>query len=238
MSEDSSTAVGTGDQREAAPGRGAVFVPDTRRSLTYRVFRRLLRMVLIAWFTPRVEGPGKIPAEGPVIIAPVHRSFIDFGFSIFLTDRKMFFIAKDSLWKFGPLGCFLLAMGAFPVHREAADRAALKHAQLVLAEDEVLVLFPEGTRQEGPLVGEILEGAAFLAARTGATIVPVGIGGSAKALPKGKKLPRRTKVTLYVGEVIEAPARGAGGRVARSVVHETTVKLRNSMQDCFDKASA
>ena len=223
MSEDSSTAVGTGDQREAAPGRGAVFVPDTRRSLTYRVFRRLLRMVLIAWFTPRVEGPGKIPAEGPVIIAPVHRSFIDFGFSIFLTDRKMFFIAKDSLWKFGPLGRFLLAM---------------KHAQLVLAEDEVLVLFPEGTRQEGPLVGEILEGAAFLAARTGATIVPVGIGGSAKALPKGKKLPRRTKVTLYVGEVIEAPARGAGGRVARSVVHETTVKLRNSMQDCFDKASA
>ena len=202
------------------------------------MFRRLLRMVLIAWFTPRVEGPGKIPAEGPVIIAPVHRSFIDFGFSIFLTDRKMFFIAKDSLWKFGPLGRFLLAMGAFPVHREAADRAALKHAQLVLAEDEVLVLFPEGTRQEGPLVGEILEGAAFLAARTGATIVPVGIGGSAKALPKGKKLPRRTKVTLYVGEVIEAPARGAGGRVARSVVHETTVKLRNSMQDCFDKASA
>jgi 1-acyl-sn-glycerol-3-phosphate acyltransferase len=198
----------------------------------------MLRWLLIAWFRPVVEGPGTVPTEGPVIIAPVHRSFIDFGFAIFLTDRKMFFIAKDSLWKFAPLGRFLLAMGAFPVHREAADRAALKHAQLVLDEHESLVLFPEGTRQEGPLIGEILEGAAFLAARTGASIVPVGIGGSAKAMPKGAKVPRRTKVRLYVGEVIEPPQPGPSGRVPRSTVHETTVRLRAALQDCFDRASA
>lgn len=226
------------EARHDAPGAGAVFVPDTRRSVVYRLFRRLLHLLLSIWFTPSVEGPGHVPTDGPVIIAPVHRSFIDFGFAIFLTDRKMFFIAKDSLWKFAPLGKFLLAMGAFPVHREVADRAALKHAQLVLEERETLVLFPEGTRQDGPLIDEILEGAAFLAARTGATIVPVGIGGSARALPKGKKFPRRTKVTLYVGEVIPPPERKESGRVARSVVHETTVKLHAAMQDCFDRASA
>ena len=219
-------------------GRGAVFEPDPRRSVTYRVLRWLLRGLMRFTFTPRVEGPGVVPAEGPVIIAPVHRSFIDFGFSIFLTDRKMFFIAKDSLWKVGLLGRFLLAMGAFPVHRESADRAALNHAESVLAKGEVLVLFPEGTRQEGPVIGDILEGAAFLAARTGATIVPVGIGGSAKAMPVGKKLPRRSCVTLYVGDPIPAPERNERGRVPRSVIHETTVVLRAALQDGFDQASA
>jgi len=179
-----------------------------------------------------------VPGDGPVIIAPVHRSLIDFGFAIFLTDRKMFFIAKDSLWKFGLLGRFLLAMGAFPVHRGTADREALNHAESVLAAGEVLVLFPEGTRQEGPLIDEILEGAAFLAARTGAVIVPVGIGGSAQAMPVGKRLPRRSKVTLYVAEAIPAPPRNERGRVARSVVHQTTVELRQALQDGFDRASA
>lgn len=238
MNAEDQFAADTTTAKTEAPGRGQVFVPDSRRSLTYRGIRRLLRIVLTLWFSPRVEGPGRVPTKGPVILAPVHRSFIDFGFAIFLTDRKMFFIAKDSLWRSRLLGRFLLAMGAFPVHREAADRGALKHAQLVLAEGESLVLFPEGTRQEGPLVGEILEGAAFLAARTGAVIIPVGIGGSAKALPKGHRLPRRTRVTLYVGDAIEAPAKGANGRVARSVVHETTEELRAAMQDCFDSASA
>ena len=222
----------------ASHGRGAVFTPDPRRSVSYRVLRWLLTLAMRFYFSPRVEGPGEIPADGPVIIAPVHRSIIDFGFAIFLTDRKMFFIAKDSLWKIGLLGRFLLAMGAFPVHRESADRAALNHAESVLAAGEVLVLFPEGTRQEGPLVGELLEGAAFLAARTGATIVPVGIGGSAKAMPVGKKLPRRSRVTLYLGTPIAAPARNEKGRVARSVIHETTVELRVALQDGFDKSSA
>ena len=198
----------------------------------------MLTKVMRFYFSPRVEGPGEIPAEGPVIIAPVHRSIIDFGFAIFLTDRKMFFIAKDSLWKVGLLGRFLLAMGAFPVHRESADRAALNHAESVLAAGEVLVLFPEGTRQEGPVVGEILEGAAFLAARTGATIVPVGIGGSAKAMPVGKRLPRRSRVTLFLGTPIAAPARNEKGRVARSVIHQTTVVLHDALQDAFDQSSA
>ena len=226
------------EPRATSHGRGAVFEPNPRRTLTYRILRRLLTWLMRVLFSPRVEGPGRVPTEGPVIIAPVHRSIIDFGFAIFLTDRKMFFIAKDSLWKVGVLGRFLLAMGAFPVHRESADRAALNHAESVLARGEVLVLFPEGTRQDGPVVGDILEGAAFLAARTGATIIPVGIGGSAKAMPVGKKLPRRSKVTLYVGEAIPAPGRNDRGRVPRSVIHATTVALRGALQDGFDRASA
>ena len=224
--------------RTKAHGRGTVFVPNPRKTLTYRVLRWLLKLLMTALFSPRVEGPGKVPEHGPAIIAPVHRSLIDFGFAIFLTDRKMFFIAKDSLWKNRLLGRFCLAMGAFPVHREAADRAALLHAQSVLEAGEVLVLFPEGTRHDGPEIGDILEGATFLSARVAAPIIPVGLGGTAQAMPVGNKLPRRSKVSLYAGEVIEPPERNEGGRVLRSAIREKTIQLRQALQDCFDRASA
>lgn len=224
--------------REPTPGRGAVFTPDPAMTRTYRIARSIVRRLLTLWFHPQVEGPGSIPAEGPVIIAPVHRSFIDFGFALFLTDRKLFFIAKDSLWKSRLLGSLLLRFGAFPVHRESADRAAFGHAEEVLRAGQVLVLFPEGTRQEGPLIDEILEGAAFLSSRTSASIVPLGIGGSAKALPVGARVPKRTQVTLYVSEPIAPPERNEKGRVPRSVVHATSVNLRARLQDAFDQASA
>jgi len=232
MSDDAATP------KASSPGRDAVFTLNPHATVAYRMVRRIVRAVLTLWFHPSVEGPGRVPHDGPVIITPVHRSFIDFGFAIFLTDRKLFFIAKDSLWKSRILGRFLLAMGAFPVHRESADRAAFGHAEEVLRDGQVLVLFPEGTRQEGPLIGDILEGAAFLSARTGATIVPVGIGGSAKALPVGSKIPKRTKVNLYVSESIASPPRNEKGRVPRSVVHETTLRLQATLQAAFDSASA
>jgi len=220
-----------------APGRGAPFVLDPRLSLGYRLVRRVIWVLMRIWFRPVVEGPGRIPAEGPVLIAPVHRSNLDFGFSIFLSDRKLFFMAKDTLWRSRLLARFVMKMGAFPVHRESADRSALKHAESVLAAGETLVLFPEGTRQEGPHVGQILEGAAFLSARTGAVIIPVGIGGSARAMPKGSRFPRPVKIRLYLGPVIEPPAKSENGRVPRSAVHRHSDEVRAGIQDAYDRAS-
>ena len=102
------------------------------------------------------------------------------------------------------LARILPAVGAFPVHRESADREALRRAQQVLEAGEVLILFPEGERRSGPVVEDLHEGVAFLAARTGATVVPVGIGGSASVMPKGKRLPRPRHIHLVVGEPIAA----------------------------------
>ena len=67
-----------------------------------------------------------------MILAPVHRSFADFGFAAFCTDRKLFFMTKDEMWKNKWLGKLLLTVGAFPVHRESADREALQRAEEVL----------------------------------------------------------------------------------------------------------
>jgi 1-acyl-sn-glycerol-3-phosphate acyltransferase len=227
-----------GAEPAEAPGRGVAFVPDPRRTLFYRFARLVFGLVVGAWFRPLVTGKRHVPAEGPVILAPVHRSFADFGFAAFVTDRKLFFMAKDDLWSSAPLGRLLITLGAFPVHRESADREALRHAEEVLRRGQVLVLFPEGTRQEGPVIEHLLEGAAFLSARTGAPIVPIGIGNSDRAMPKGRRIPKPLRIRVVVGPAMEPPARSGAGRVSRSKVHAGTEELRRRIQDVYDEARA
>ncbi|MBV8461969.1 MAG: hypothetical protein JO368_01650, partial [Acidimicrobiales bacterium] len=77
---------------------------------------------------------------------------------------------------------------------------------------------------------------AFLAARTGATIVPVGIGGSASVMPKGSHLPRPHHIHLVVGEPIVVEAPEGAGRVPRSRVRELTERLTASIQQLYDRA--
>jgi len=204
----------------------------------YRALRVLAHAINRGYWRVEVEGAGHVPAEGPVILAPVHRSFMDFFVVSEVTRRKIFYMTKEEMWKSRLLGAFLDAVGAFPVHRQGADRLALDRAQDVLERGEALILFPEGTRRSGPVVEELHEGAAFLAARTGAVIVPIGIGGTAEAMPKGSKMVRPVKVHVVVGEPLRAPERSARGRVPRTQVHALTEQLRKELQGLYDVAEA
>jgi 1-acyl-sn-glycerol-3-phosphate acyltransferase len=209
---------------------------DTSFTPLYRFLRVLVHLINRIVFRTTVSPKGRVPSVGPVIIAPVHRSFIDFFVASEVTDRKLHYMAKDSLWKNGLLARILPTVGAFPVHRESADREALRRAQQVLDAGEVLILFPEGERRDGPVVADLHEGVAFLAARTGATVVPVGIGGSASVMPKGNKVPRPRHIHLEVGETIAPPERSGSGRVPRSRIHTLTEELTSSLQGLYDRS--
>jgi 1-acyl-sn-glycerol-3-phosphate acyltransferase len=222
----------------AAPGRHQEFAIEPTRQIPYRIMRLIFNGVLRTWFRPTVVGKEHVPATGPVILAPVHRSFADFGFTSVCTKRKLFFMAKDSLWKNKWLGQLLLYLGVFPVHRESADREALQRAEEILNRGQVLVLFPEGTRREGPAIENLMEGAAFLSARTGAPIVPIGIGGSDLSMPKGKAVPKPMTIQVVIGPAIAPPARTGGGRVSRSAVHAATEELTGKLQAVYDQAKA
>jgi 1-acyl-sn-glycerol-3-phosphate acyltransferase len=226
------------EQGTAPEERQMVFVPDPSRTWFYRLVRRVVWLIMMAWLRPSTSGAGVVPDEGAVLIAPVHRSNVDFAFAVLATDRKLFFMAKDGLFKKGLARRFFLALGAFPVHRESADRSALVLAEAVLRAGEVLVLFPEGTRREGPRVEAILEGAGFLSARCEAPVLPLGIAGSDRVMPKGAWLPRPKKVHVVLGELIEPPERSEKGRVPRSAVHRHTEAIRAGIQAAYDEALA
>ena len=221
-----------------APGRHQVFEINPNYTPLYRVERTIFVTALWTWFRPKVTGREHVPETGPVILAPVHRSFADFGFAAFCTDRKLFFMTKDEMWNNKYLGKLLLSVGAFPVHRESADREALQRAEEVLRKDSPLVLFPEGHAREGPVIKDLMEGAAFLSARTGAPIVPIGIGGSDLAMPKGSAIPKPRTIQVVIGPAIPPPPRTGGGRVSRSSVRAATEALVPKLQAVYDEAWA
>jgi cytidylate kinase len=180
-----------------------------------------------------MEGQERLPPDGAYIVAPVHRSNIDTPLVGCITTRRLRFMGKDSLWKNRAGARFLSALGGFPVHRGAVDRDALRRCIEVIESGEPLVLFPEGTRQTGPIVQELFEGAAYVAQRTGVPIVPVGIGGSERVMPKGSRGLRPVRVAIVVGEPIPALEAGRGSRRA---VHEATALLHERLQEVFDAA--
>jgi 1-acyl-sn-glycerol-3-phosphate acyltransferase len=204
--------------------------------ILYRVVRALVVGICRLMFRETFEGTENVPSDRPFVLAPVHRSFLDFALVAGVTRRRMRYMGKAELWKFPLGGRFLEALGAFPVHRGAADREALNTSIAVVEGGEPLVLFPEGTRQRGAVIEPLFEGAAYVAARTGVPIVPVGIGGSERAMQKGKRLPRPVKVHVVVGTPIEPPARSESGRVSRRAVHDLTEQLRVELQRLFDDA--
>jgi 1-acyl-sn-glycerol-3-phosphate acyltransferase len=221
---------------EGPMGRGEP--AETSFTPLYQFARVLVRLLNRILFRTSVEGAERVPLTGPVIIAPVHRSFIDFFVASEVTRRKLHYMAKDSLWNNRVLARVLPTLGAFPVHRGSADRESLRQAQTVLEAGEVLILFPEGERRVGPVIENLHDGVAFLAARTGTTVVPVGIGGSASVMPKGTRLPRPRHIHIVVGEPITAPDRTEGGRIGRSRTRQVTEDLARTLQDLYDRSVA
>jgi 1-acyl-sn-glycerol-3-phosphate acyltransferase len=203
-----------------------------------RLLYRCIRLVLVGfaklWFRIGVEGVEHVPRDGPFILSPVHRSNVDFLLVLICTPRPFRYLAKDSLWKPGWARLWDL-LGAIPVARGTADRDALRACIEVIEVGDPLVMFPEGTRQHGPEVQPLFDGPAFVQARTGVPIVPVGIGGSEAAMPRGAKVIRPHRVRVVVGPPLEAPVVD-GPRARRSAIREQTARLKVVVQELFDRA--
>ena len=182
-----------------------------------------------------VEGLEHVPAEGPFLLAPVHRSNMDILIAAVATRRRMRYMGKDSLWKHPAAGKVLSALGGFPVSRDVADREALDRCMEVLRGGEPLVLFPEGERKSGPIVQPLKDGAAYIAMKTAVPIVPVGIGGSERVMPKGKKMIYPRKVHVIVGAPIVPPTSDSG-RITKATRIQVSEQLHDELQRLFDRA--
>ncbi len=212
------------------PGRGTV--------IAYRSVRFLIHVVAKLLGRVQIIGAEKVPTDRPYVLAPVHRSNVDFALTSLVTKRRMRYMGKDSIWKVRPLGRFVTMLGAFPVHRGSADREALRLCSEIIEGGEPLVMFPEGTRRSGPVVEDLFDGPAYVAAKGQVPILPMGIGGSEAMMPKGAKFLHPSKLVLIVGDPIEPPAPSTSGRVPRSGVADLTKRLGAEVQALFDEAQS
>ena len=183
-----------------------------------------------------INGREHLPTSGAYVLAPVHRSYVDTPLAGCVTRRRLHFMGKQEMWKNRQLGWIFSALGSFPVDRGAADREAIRRSLAVLALGEGLVLFPEGERKSGPVVQPVLDGAVYIAVKAGVPIVPVGIGGSEKVMPKKAKFVYPRKVHIEIGPPILPPAAPEGGRLPRSAVSDVSEQLHTELQRLFDLA--
>jgi 1-acyl-sn-glycerol-3-phosphate acyltransferase len=183
-----------------------------------------------------IRGREHIPKSGAFVLAPVHRSYVDTPIVGCTTSRRMRFMGKDTMWSNGTVGWLLSALGAFPVTRGTADREALARCIAVLDAGEPLVLFPEGERKSGPVVHPLFDGAVYIAIKAGVPIVPVGIGGSERVMPKKARFVYPRKVHIEIGPPMPAPSAAPGERLGRHVYREHSQRLHDELQRLFDEA--
>jgi 1-acyl-sn-glycerol-3-phosphate acyltransferase len=192
--------------------------------VVFAISRGLIRIVLRMLFGFRVEGRKHEPPSGPLIIVSNHVSDLDPLVVGSAVRRPCRFMAKIEL--FGPplLRWWVSACGAFPVRRGAPDRQALRTARAILEQGGVLVMFPEGTRGTNSRDLRPPEpGAALLALRTHATILPVAVIGTDTVLPRGAHRLSRGVIRVRIGPPIRVagPEESAGGtRADRDRIEE------------------
>jgi len=158
----------------------------------------------------RVDGIEHVPGTGGAVIAGNHVSYFDppaVGSSL---PRRTYYMAKQELFQIPIFGLIIRKCYAFPVSRGTADREAIRHAINLVSEGELLLIFPEGTRSPD---GELMEGdigAALIATRAGAPIIPCALYGTDKVLPRHAKFLHRHRVHVSFGEPItyDHPAEG------------------------------
>lgn len=147
-------------------------------------YRALLRV--------SVDGRGRVPAQGGVILAPNHISFFDSVVLIQAMPRRTFFLGKEEYMRSAVTARLFPAMGMIPLPRQQTRQAvaALEVAADVLRRGHPLVIFPEGTRSRDGRLHKGHTGVAQLALMSGAPIVPVGLIGTDRIQPIGARSPR------------------------------------------------
>lgn len=185
----------------------------------YYVARLIVRTWLRLFTRWQVRGKNNVPSQGPLLIVANHVNLVDVPLLGASFDRKVIFLAKQNLFRYPLISSVVRHLSAIPVRRGKVDRTALRRANRVLADGQTLIIFPEGTRGYSGRLGHAFPGAALIALRSGAPILPVGIIGTEKA--KGAAwILRRPRVMVNIGHPFHLPA--VNGKLSKTELAEST----------------
>ena len=204
-----------------------------RRRLFRRFARGVVKLLTFLFMDATVTGMENFPRHGPAIVVINHLGDADavlLGASIPFMTEAMAKIELNDLWL---AGSFFRAYGVIWVHRGRPDRKALRAALEGLAEGRIVTLAPEGRQSVIGGLDEGTEGAAFLALKSGAPVIPVAMTGTEnRNIYSHMKRLRRAKVTLSVGKQFhlqELPDRQA-------MLREGTRRIMQSLADLLPEA--
>ena len=191
----------------------------------------------------RLEAVGRehVPATGGLLIVSNHVSVLDPPFVGGAAPRPVCFMAKEELFRIPLFGRLIRALNARPVRRDGSDMRALKTSLGLLREGRALLVFPEGTRGvEGQPLGPGKPGVGMLAMLSGAPVVPVFVSGSGAALPRGRALPRPSKVRVTFGPplVFKAEGKRAGDDGRKEAYREAAREMMDAIAGLREQQKA
>lgn len=151
--------------------------PTLRESKSYTAAQMAIRAFLFQGLRCRTEGSDHVPTHGHAILACNHLSYWDAPFIASAVERPIRFLTKADIFQIPVLSSALRATGAIPVRRGRLDRKALTAALEHLEGGGLVGIFPEGTCNPYRLMLPPFAGAAWLAMRAQAPVVPVAVTG-------------------------------------------------------------
>lgn len=188
----------------------------------YRIFLRL-----------RIAGRPRVPRTGALIFVANHESHFDPPLvGVSGRDRPTAFLARASLFKPRWFGSLIAFLGSIPLDPRGRGAAALKSAIDELEAGRCVTIFPEGTRSAPGSLGTFKSGVVFLVRRTGATVVPMGIGGAGACWPRTRRWPKLPgKVRVVIGTPIPAAEfEGLDDAGVLDLVRERILALRGEAE--------
>ena len=203
--------------------------------MIYRLSRLVCLALLHLGWRPTIEGREHIPADGLLIVASNHLSFIDSIVIPLAVPRKVVFLAKAEYWEgrspaAWPRRLFFAAFEAVPVQRAQAEdaQASLDLARGVIERGDAFGIYPEGTRSRDGRLYRGRTGVGWLAMATGATVLPVGVIGTDRVQPVGATVPRPgRRITIRFGEPVLPSSydKLAPGRARRELTDEVMERI-------------
>ena len=205
-----------------------------RRSLAKRLFYNALRLfsrgASVACYRLRCAGREHWPTAGGALVCANHQSFFDPVLVGLTCDRRLNYLARNTLYKNRLLAWLIDALDAIPIDREGSGLAGLKETLKRLKAGEMVLIFPEGTRTRDGEVSGLKPGFCSVARRSRVPLVPIGIDGAYQAWPRSSPLPRLGRIGVAIGPPI-SPA-----EVAALSDAELVAELESRIRHCHAAA--
>ena len=173
------------------------------KRVTYKLTHIAARLAAVSLFKVRVHGRENVPADGGVLVCSNHQSVLDPVVVGLAIDRRMNYVARESLFRNPLFGWLIRWYDAIPIQRDGMGLSGIKETLKRVRRGEMVLLFPEGTRTLNGWVQPLKPGFCAIARRGKVPLLPVAMDGPHQIWPRGRKLPRPGAIQIWIGKPLE-----------------------------------
>ncbi len=213
--------------RKHRHSKSAMSGPDATfaRRCWYDSAKLVVRLGLVLAFRIRYTGVANAPSSGGLLVVSNHQSHLDPPLVGAGFPRRMNFLARETLFRFGPFARLIRSLNAIPINREGGGLSGVKETLRRLKRAEAVLVFPEGTRSRNGEIAPFRPGLATLAVRGNAAVVPTTIEGAFQAWPRTRNYPLPGTVHVHFSPAILA------NQVAEFTEEELVFEVQRRIRD-------